>query len=103
MHQEVRMSKHVMSLLVVMHTEPIFLILYFREPQIMVCRNYTTFYLALLNLACILFKIGIYNAGMSTRERGPPPHLPSLNFFLQTVDFALFLLLFSGDVLLFRT
>ena len=76
------MSKHVMSLLVVMHTEPIFLILYFREPQIMVCRNYTTFYLALLNLACILFKIGIYNAGMSTRERGPPP--PPLPQFFST-------------------
>ena len=60
-----------MSLLVVMHTEPIFLILYFHEPQIMVCRNYTIFYLALLGLACVLFKIGIYNAGMSTRGRGP--------------------------------
>ena len=37
----------------------------------MVGKNYTTFYLPLLKLACILLKIEIYNAGSWTRGRDP--------------------------------
>ena len=75
----------------IMYTEPFFkfFIICFHEAQIIVGRGYTTFYLPLLKLACILLKIEIYNAGPSTRGRDP-----FLNFFLQKVRFVLFLLLF---------
>ena len=39
----------------------------------MVGKKYTTFYLPLLKLACILLKVEVYNAGLSTLGRDPFP------------------------------
>ena len=65
MHQEVQISKHTASLLLVMHTDPFFeLFIYFCEAQIIVGRKYAaTFYIPLLRLACILLKIDVHNVG----------------------------------------
>ena len=85
-------------LLVIMYTKLSFLILYlsiFRETQITVGRKYTTLYLPLLELACILLKIEVYNAGLTTWGRDRLPQ-----FFLQKVHFCYF---YSEDVLLFQT
>ena len=46
-----RISKHVVSLFVIMPTGPVFFNYYFCEAQIMVGRVYTTFYLPLLKIA----------------------------------------------------
>ena len=66
-----------------------FFIIYFREAQIMVRGKYTTSYLQLLKLACVILKIEVCNTGRSTWGRDP-----SLNFFIQKVHFVLFLLHF---------
>ena len=58
---------------------------------------YTTFYLPLLKLACILLKIKVYNAGSWTRGRDP-----SLNFFSTKSFFFLLLLFFSEMYYYFR-
>ena len=47
--------------------------------------KYTTFYLSLLQLACMLLKNEVYNAGPLTQEG-----IPSLNVFLQKVNFCYF-------------
>ena len=62
----------------------------------MVGRNYTSFYLPLLKLACILLKIEAYNAGSSTREREPLPQS-----FSTKSSFCSFLLLFSRRCTIF--
>ena len=74
-------------------------IIYFGEAKIMVGINYTTFYLPLLKLVCILLKIEIYNAGSWTRGREPLPQ-----FFSTKNSFcSFFTTFFPGDVLLFQT
>ena len=52
-----------------------FVSLFFREAQIMAGRMHTTFYLPLMELACILLKIEVYNAG-PTRLGRNHPHPP---------------------------
>ena len=55
----------------------------------MVGRKYTTFYLPLLKLACVLFKIEVYNARPLTRRSDPLPH-----FFFTKKSFCSFFPLF---------
>ena len=55
----------------------------------MVGRNYTTFYLPLLKLACILLKIEIYNVGSWIGGRDPLPQ-----FFSTKSSFCTFLTTF---------
>ena len=78
-----------------------FLILYylFREAQIVVGRKYTTFYLALVKLACISLKIEVFNAGLSARGRDSLPQL----FSTKSSFCSFFTIFFFGDVLLFQT
>ena len=51
----------------------------------MVGKKYTTFYLPLLKLACILLKVEVYNAGLSTQGRDPFPQ-----FFSTKISFCSF-------------
>ena len=90
--KEVRISKHVVSLLVIMHTEPMFSILHhlFLWSTNYGSRVYTTCYLPLLKLACILLKIEVYNAGLTTRGRDSLPQ-----FFSTKSSFCSLFLLFS--------
>ena len=89
-------------LLVIMHTEPIFLNLYylFSWSANYGRYKYITFYPLLLKLDCILLKIEVHNAVPWTRGRNPLPQFVSNK---SSFCWGFFVTFYSGDILLFPT